>query len=112
VLRPPTFKRLREVVQHAVNAGKPFHVVHFDGHGAPPGRAGSGSNEGMLAFEMPGGGTNPVGASRIAAVLAAGKVPVVVLNACQSGAIGKELRSARDFAREEWPPSGAVRLMS
>jgi gas vesicle structural protein len=22
------------------------------------------------------------------------------------------LRSARDFAREEWPPSGAVRLMS
>ena len=24
----------------------------------------------------------------------------------------KNLRSARDFAREEWPPSGAVRLMS
>jgi hypothetical protein len=24
----------------------------------------------------------------------------------------KHLRSARDFAREEWPPSGAVRLMS
>ena len=24
----------------------------------------------------------------------------------------KLLRSARDFAREEWPPSGAVRLMS
>ena len=24
----------------------------------------------------------------------------------------KTLRSARDFAREEWPPSGAVRLMS
>jgi len=23
-----------------------------------------------------------------------------------------QLRSARDFAREEWPPSGAVRLMS
>ena len=23
-----------------------------------------------------------------------------------------DLRSARDFAREEWPPSGAVRLMS
>jgi hypothetical protein len=26
--------------------------------------------------------------------------------------IAKLLRSARDFAREEWPPSGAVRLMS
>jgi len=28
------------------------------------------------------------------------------------GTIAKALRSARDFAREEWPPSGAVRLMS
>jgi Malate:quinone oxidoreductase (Mqo) len=28
------------------------------------------------------------------------------------GTVLKELRSARDFAREEWPPSGAVRLMS
>jgi putative intracellular protease/amidase len=27
-------------------------------------------------------------------------------------AVIKKLRSARDFAREEWPPSGAVRLMS
>ena len=26
--------------------------------------------------------------------------------------VRKNLRSARDFAREEWPPSGAVRLMS
>ncbi len=24
----------------------------------------------------------------------------------------KDLRSVRDFARKEWPPSGAVRLMS
>jgi cellulose synthase/poly-beta-1,6-N-acetylglucosamine synthase-like glycosyltransferase len=27
-------------------------------------------------------------------------------------ALQDNLRSARDFAREEWPPSGAVRLMS
>ena len=26
--------------------------------------------------------------------------------------VSKMLRSARDFTREEWPPSGAVRLMS
>jgi hypothetical protein len=30
----------------------------------------------------------------------------------QTRALAKGLRSARDFAREEWPPSGAVRLMS
>jgi tetratricopeptide (TPR) repeat protein len=50
--------------------------------------------EGMLAFELPGGGASPVGASRIAAVLAEGKVPVMVLNACQSGAMGKELEAS------------------
>jgi hypothetical protein len=33
VLRPPTFARLTEVVDAAFRAGRPFHVVHFDGHG-------------------------------------------------------------------------------
>ena len=42
----------------------------------------------IRAFEMPGGGDRPVGASKVAAVLAEGKVPVAVLNACQSGAVG------------------------
>ena len=54
----------------------------------------SGPGEGMLAFERPGGGSDHVGASKVAAVLAEGKVPVVVLNACQSGAVGKELEAS------------------
>ena len=33
-------------------------------------------------------------ASKVAAVLAEGKVPVVVLNACQSGAVGKTLEAS------------------
>ena len=33
-------------------------------------------------------------ASKVAAVLAEGRVPVVVLNACQSGAVGKELEAS------------------
>ena len=33
VLRPPTFKRLSEVLRAAKDAGRPYHVVHFDGHG-------------------------------------------------------------------------------
>jgi tetratricopeptide (TPR) repeat protein len=92
VLRPPTFGALREALRLAFDAGRPFHVVHFDGHGAMR-RSRSGS-QGMLAFEMSGGGSNPVGALELAKVLAEGRVPVVVLNACQSGAVGKELEAS------------------
>ena len=107
VLRPPTFDALRQAVRRAADAGEPFHVVHFDGHGVMPGRAGgggaviggraammSGPGEGLLAFEQPGGGGHDVTASKVAAVLAQGRVPVVVLNACQSGAVGKELEAS------------------
>jgi hypothetical protein len=106
VLRPPAFDALRDVVRQAADAGAPYHVVHFDGHGAMPGRAAgsgpgtgrppmmTGLGEGVLAFEKPGGGSDLVKASQVAAVLAAGKVPVVVLNACQSGAVGKELEAS------------------
>jgi tetratricopeptide (TPR) repeat protein len=34
VLRPPTFERLSAVLQRAWSKGQPYHVVHFDGHGA------------------------------------------------------------------------------
>jgi tetratricopeptide (TPR) repeat protein len=90
VLRPPTFKALREKVRQTADAGRPFHVVHFDGHGGMA----AGSGEGVLAFELPGGGSGPVAASRVAAALTAGRVPVAVLNACQSGAVGKELEAS------------------
>jgi hypothetical protein len=33
VLRPPTFEQLARVLRAAKNQGKPYHVVHFDGHG-------------------------------------------------------------------------------
>ena len=108
VLRPPTFDALRKAVTQAANAREPFHVVHFDGHGMRPGRfAGgggaiigrrptmlTGAGEAALAFEQPGEGSDHVGASKVAAVLAAGRVPVVALNACQSGAVGKEMEAS------------------
>jgi hypothetical protein len=92
VLRPPTFDALRQAVNKAADAGMPFHMAHFDGHGVMPGHAGvgaiirgrqammTGPGEGVLAFERPGGGSDHVGASKVAAVLAAGRVPVVVLS--------------------------------
>jgi tetratricopeptide (TPR) repeat protein len=106
VLRPPSFDALRQAVKQAADAGEPFHVVHFDGHGVMPGRSGgggtaggrpammTGAGEGVLAFEKPGGGSDHIGASKVAAVLAEGRVPVAVLNACQSGAVGKELEAS------------------
>jgi tetratricopeptide (TPR) repeat protein len=108
VLRPPTFDALIQVLRQAADAGQPFHVVHFDGHGVMlPGRAGGGAlvggrpttmiepgGEGVLAFEKPGGGSDLIGAAKVAAALARGRVPVVVLNACQSGAVGKELEAS------------------
>jgi hypothetical protein len=78
-------------------------VVHFDGHGVLNGRRVPGYGapdtyqgpgpEGVLVFEKPGGGADDVPASKVAQVLKAAGVPVVVLNACQSGAIGKDLEA-------------------
>ncbi|HEU4421263.1 MAG TPA: CHAT domain-containing protein, partial [Pilimelia sp.] len=104
VLRPPTLARLEEVLAAARTAGEPFQVVHFDGHGVFAGRPDSTGwepltfhgpgPEGVLVFEKPGGGADRVPAAEVAAVLAAAQVPVVVLNACQSGAVGKQLEAA------------------
>jgi tetratricopeptide (TPR) repeat protein len=103
VLRPPTLEALRAELAAANAAGKPYQVVHFDGHGVLPDRSGRAgwpqmfagpAGEGVLVFEKPGGGADDVAASRVAQVLADAKVPVIVLNACQSAAVGKELEAA------------------
>ena len=96
--------RWPRTLAEAAAAGEPFQVVHFDGHGVLAGRrlAGAGAPgmfqdaaaEGVLVFQAADGGRDPVPASRVAQVLAAARVPVVVLNACQSGAVGKELEAA------------------
>lgn len=49
---------------------------------------------GILVFEEPDAGAYRASALRAAQVLADARVPVVVLNACQSGAVGKELEAA------------------
>ena len=32
ILKPPTFQELEQTLDNARQAGKPFHVIHFDGH--------------------------------------------------------------------------------
>jgi tetratricopeptide (TPR) repeat protein len=90
----------------ARDAGRPYHVVHFDGHGtyrdvaatsaavpvsaelygpslAAPARPGQ---HGYLLFEKPGSGSNQelVDGPTLAALLVETRVPVLVLNACRS----------------------------
>ncbi|MEU9955718.1 tetratricopeptide repeat protein, partial [Streptomyces sp. NPDC050982] len=106
VLRPPTLEHLERTLEEAREAGEPFQIVHFDGHGvfgqAPGGGGGWPSSvmfngpgpQGMLAFEKATGGSDLVPAGRVAQVLKKAQVPVVVLNACQSAVLGSQLEAA------------------
>ena len=105
VLRPPTFPQLAKVLRAARTAGKPYHVVHFDGHGTyakineaeglatlrhalsslmlSGGRAGA---HGYLLFENPSVDENLqlVDGTTLGKLLAETGVSVLVLNACRS----------------------------
>lgn len=87
VLSPPTFKAMQDALLQARNSGKPFHVVHFDGHGVYDRRKGLGA----LCFEDPADEsklqdrrTALVYADQLAAELRAHRIPLVFLEACQT----------------------------
>ncbi len=103
-LRPPTFEQLQKVLTDAKAAGRPFHVVHFDGHGVYAdlsktaladwakainvltlGAEAKGKH-GYLLFERPDSEENmrPVSGAELGKLLHDTGVPVLVLNACQS----------------------------
>ena len=96
VLRPATFARLAEVLERAQQAGRPYHAVHFDGHGTYiPDHAASQENllspprpgaQGYLVFEEPTTAQNRllVDGPAVGALLARTGVSVLVLNACRS----------------------------
>jgi len=99
VLRPPTFEQLARVLRAAQARGKPYHIVHFDGHGLyREGRTVQerfspltfaeehGEKHGYLAFENPALEDNidPVGGTALGKLLVETGVPVLVLNACRS----------------------------
>ena len=102
-LRPPTFERLQKELADAKAAGRPYHIVHFDGHGVYADLSKSkladwlaalssltlGSRRtgkhGYLLFEHPSEDKmRPVDGQTLGQLLHDNGVPVLVLNACQS----------------------------
>jgi hypothetical protein len=95
VLRPPTFDALQE--QLSAYPGR-YHIVHFDGHGGygeidashfqpSHSRHEFQGAQGHLVFEDTDGAANPVAATKLTTLLAEHRIPIMVLNACQSARI-------------------------
>src|ERR1043166_7831512 len=102
-LRPPTFERLQQELTDAKQSERPYHIVHFDGHGVYAdltettlaswlsslssltlGSEASGRH-GYLLFEHPSEDKmRPVDGQTLGQLLHDNGVPVLVLNACQS----------------------------
>ena len=87
ILQPPTFKALAAELGDALTAGRPYDVVHFDGHGVYDKLLGLGA----LCFEDPGDvgklterSTAPVQADKLAEMMRDHRVPLVFLEACQT----------------------------
>jgi tetratricopeptide (TPR) repeat protein len=80
VLRPPTFAQLERVLKAAKEQTKPYHVLHFDGHGIYTG------NRGWICFEYPDPDEDGelVNGNRLGKLMQEYDVPILVLNACRS----------------------------
>ena len=80
-LRPPTLAALDTALRRADEGeGRPYHIVHFDGHGVYRAHTGLG----QLAFEHDDCSLDLVDADRLGTLLNECGVPLVLLNACQS----------------------------
>jgi hypothetical protein len=84
--RPPTLAQLTTMLDDARADGKPYAIVHFDGHGTYDPLL----HLGRLCFEQANAtsgpvGTDPVTATRLGDLLAAYHIPLVILEACRSG---------------------------
>ncbi len=111
VLHPPTLPALEQALQQANQAGDPFDVVHFDGHGVYDRRQGLGA----LLFEAPQDADKPgprrsrlVHADRLAAIMRDYGIPLVFLEACQSSLTEDDLNSVATRLLQEGVSSVAA----
>jgi CHAT domain len=126
VLRPPTYEQLAKVLRRAKKDKKPYHIVHFDGHGmyAELTDAGHAARvlqhflpvifsaprtgpHGFLLFENPQIPENValVDGPSLGSLLVETDVPVLVLNACRSAHadVADESEPANPSARPQSP---------
>lgn len=87
ILSPATLPALRKELDRARQAGTPYHVVHFDGHGVYNRQVGLGG----LCFEQPQDearlerrGHSTVYTDALGPLLKGHRIPLVFLEACQS----------------------------
>ncbi|KAH7390364.1 hypothetical protein BKA64DRAFT_679066 [Cadophora sp. MPI-SDFR-AT-0126] len=87
IVRPGTFFGFKEHLRRAEETHGPgyFHLVHFDMHGKVGTRKGKVSKYGFLYFSHPTSEkTAPEPGLKVAKVLEQYKIPLVVLNSCES----------------------------
>jgi tetratricopeptide (TPR) repeat protein len=129
VLRPPTYEQLATTLRIAKEASRPYHIVHFDGHGVyadPAALASAGKlltslkmdggatgAHGFLMFEDPDSktGSEFVDGFKLGTLLRDSAVPLLVLNACQSAfaeAAAEPNQAAAQDAREEIRAYGSL----
>jgi tetratricopeptide (TPR) repeat protein len=87
LLHPATYPALEAELARAQQAGEPYHVVHFDGHGVYDRRVGLGG----LCFEDPSDSNKLTGrrhqtvyTNQLGPLLNNYRIPLVLLDACQS----------------------------
>ena len=103
-LRPPTFEQLQLTLTDAKEANRPFHIVHFDGHGTYDDPSSptlsrwlssftpllfggeKKGKQGFLLFEHPTSDKKirPINGQTLGRLLHDTGAPILVLNACQS----------------------------
>ncbi len=76
---PPTLKQLEKTISGARKAKRPFHIVHFDGHGTYLPKTGVGA----LAFERENAKTHLVSGIDLGDLLTRLDIPLALLEACR-----------------------------
>ena len=98
VLRPPTFDKLRQTLHEKRGF---YHIVHFDGHGGygeavhPVGAKHIFKGvQGKLVFEDDEAEEDLIEADKLSQLIAEYRIPIMVLNACQSARIDEHAEDA------------------
>ncbi len=116
VLRPPTYERLGRVLRAAKADGRPYHAVHFDGHGiyedlhAKYLTQPSAKKRGYLVFEDPGTQERQqyIHGTLLGSLLAETGVPLLVLNACRSAHSEAPAKPGQSPPNHETPAFGSL----